>query len=559
MRTSPSSPLAVSAQLPQTYALPSGLFCRRLFSWVLGVSLPFLLFFQSVRADELRAIDLRIEIDPALYTSELCHKLVRLHTARDLAPWGLIFAKPSNFCTFPDSIGKGHLPSMWRLVLSGSVEGLMFAYCRPTRRIPSYSETCPWTIAIKKPEHWRELLKDDDFLLMMLAALQEQLPVRDFNVRGESLARPEPRIRFDALESPPRLARTRLGFDKPTWQIQLFPWIPSAIENGDDGKTANWWYPADGTAARRGFIEQLFEERGYSFLAPEHIAALRRPLPLPVVEIPPEPQEGTSGVGDSSLAVGLGKSVGPSGIQNSNSAAMAFWEGLWTGQILLGGLPVSAKWTNRVPSLLFASAQARHHFLGKLKAGVLAEISSEKETANVLVNTSLKDETQMAESHRLVSLVGASLQLPLSCQSFRCRLGTAIGWAHTSTRWSYDRELTTLAVWAPSGQGLFIEPEWELFSMRPNLDGLKSRLSLRHQFLDEGHSTLLSVEAGWQFRAQWMQAEWGALHLAGLSTAIGFRAGRIEKTRNIRSDATGTTVPINAFWMSLAADLEETE
>ncbi|MEY4064141.1 MAG: hypothetical protein RIR26_349, partial [Pseudomonadota bacterium] len=225
MRTRPTSLLAVSAQPVQTYALLSAPFCRRILClFTLGV-LAQSAFSQSVRADELRAIDLRIEIDPALYTSDLCHNLVRLHAVRDAAPWGLIFAKPSNFCTFPDSIGKGHLPSMWRLVVSGSTDGLMFAYCRPLRRVPQFLESCPWSIAMKKPVHWRELLKDEDFLLLIVAGLQEQLPVRDFNARGESLARPEPRIQFDELEKPPQLARTRLDFDKGSWQLQLFPWI----------------------------------------------------------------------------------------------------------------------------------------------------------------------------------------------------------------------------------------------------------------------------------------------------------------------------------------------
>ncbi|MEY4064973.1 MAG: hypothetical protein RIR26_1181, partial [Pseudomonadota bacterium] len=322
-----------------------------------------------------------------------------------------------------------------------------------------------------------------------------------------------------------------------------------------------WWYPSEGAAARRALFEGLFENRGFTLLPPEKIDALRRPSPLPKVEILPEPEpEGQTGAIDSTLGSNPSGTTGTAHPAGGREAVeLSLWKGLWTGKFLLGGLPVSDKWTDRLPSTFLAAVQARHHFLGPLNTEFRAEILSEKESANVLVNTSLKGETQVARSDRLVSLIGASLQLPQACKSYQCRWGTAVGWGHIKTRWSYDRELTTLAVWAPSGEGIFVEPELELTALRPQLDGIKGRIALRHQRLDDGDSTLLAMETGWQFRSEWMSADWGGVNLSGLSTSVGFKIGRLKKTKNIRIDATGTTEPLSAVWLSLSADLEEAE
>jgi hypothetical protein len=294
-RTNTPSPEAISAEVPQTY----GRFCGQSRQWghkiwrLAAFSLPFLGFSQSVRAQVTQPIDLRIEIDEEIYSSLLCQKLVRLHEDSEFAPWGMVFSRPSHFCSFPLKISKGYNLSMWRLVVSAGENHVSFVVCRPTRPADIRNERCDWRVDIKRPANLSALLKSDRFLLEVMAALHEKLPVREYAQLGQTRSRPEPRIKSVVLENPPKLVHSTLHFSQDG--RATIDTKPVSVFHSSTPEDAVWLIPAEPIQQRLVMMETYLREAGYEPISPPAVvktadtkSVMANPVKPTLVDTPPE-------------------------------------------------------------------------------------------------------------------------------------------------------------------------------------------------------------------------------------------------------------------------------
>ncbi|NBW80679.1 hypothetical protein EBR21_02895 [bacterium] len=223
------------------------------------------IFPQSGQAEITRPVDLRIELDPGIYSSALCQKIVRFHEDRSFAPWGMTFSQPSHFCSFPLELSKSYKLHMWRLVVTQSEEVLSFAYCRPKKTSDFMDEDCTARLDLKKRSSLVSQLATDDFLFAVLAFLQEKLPFRDFNLLGENYARPEPRIKSKLLERPPALAKGIVDINSSNGQIQVRP-----VSKFSDSipESAVWFVPVESMQGRHSAMDSALQEMGLEKTAP---------------------------------------------------------------------------------------------------------------------------------------------------------------------------------------------------------------------------------------------------------------------------------------------------
>jgi len=447
---------------------------------------------------------------------------------------------------------------MWRLVVSEPPDGIRFSICRPYKRLSVLREDCPWSVSLKKHRNWREKLVSDEFLFLVIAGLHEQLPLRDFNVRGENLSRPEPRIKSERLENPPQMARGKLKFDTSSGRM-LFTPFNKLSDSLFAAESAQWWFQTESKNRRLAAFEELVAEDGYSFVllaqprvdtraekAPPSLAA-----PQPTAPKPTAPKQiVTASLND------VDATQEPRATQN---LLENFWGGLWKGEATVGGLPVEGELTSRIPSTFHIGFNSNHALWRSVSAGLSGQYVSEKEVADLRVNTSLSGQTQLASGERTTLKLAAHLNFPFACAAVVCRTGMSAGLARVQTSWKYDRELTTLNVWTPTGSGNFIEPWLEFGPATSNRDGFKGRASyIVHEFGD-AKAKSIGLEAGWLWHPTWARAQWGMVKLSGWQTLLGYRTGEIRKSNLTRGNETGTNVAVNAFWFGLGAELEETD
>jgi hypothetical protein len=254
---------------------------------LVGLSLTFFGFSQSVQAQVTQPIDLRIEIAEELYSSILCQKLVRLHEDSDFAPWGMVFSRPSHFCSFPLKISKSYNLTMWRLVVSAGVNHVSFVMCRPTRPADIRNERCDWRVDLKRPANLAGLLQSDRFLLEVISALHERLPVREYARPGWTHSRPEPRIKSVVLENPPKLVHSTLQISedgRATIETK-----PISVFSGTPPEDAVWLIPAEPMQQRLKTMETYLREAGYEPIAPPAITKSTETSPVKsaVADAPP--------------------------------------------------------------------------------------------------------------------------------------------------------------------------------------------------------------------------------------------------------------------------------
>jgi len=441
---------------------------------------------------------------------------------------------------------------MWRLVVSEPPGGIRFSVCRPFKRGGVLREDCPWSISLEKPRNWREKLVTDEFLFLVIAGLHEQLPLRDFNARGENLSRPEPRIKSERLENPPQMARGKLKFDASSGRM-LFTPFNKLSDSRFEAESAQWWFQTEAKNRRLVAFEELVAEEGYSFLSSSQprveTFAEKAPLPLAAPQ-PTVPRPLATASLDE-----MDATQQPRATQN---LLENFWGGLWSGEATIGGLPVADELSSRIPSTLHIGFDLNHSLWHSLSAGLSGQYVSEKEVADLRVNTSLSGQTQLASGERTTVKLAAHLNYSFACGAILCRTGLNAGLAQVQTSWKYDRELTTLTVWTPTGSGNFIEPWLGLEPAASKLGGFKGRASyIVHDFSD-AKAKSLGLEAGWLWHPTWAQAQWGMVKLTGWQTLLGYRTGEIRKSNPAPGNETGTNVAVNAFWFGLRAELEET-
>lgn len=442
---------------------------------------------------------------------------------------------------------------MWRLVVSELPDGIRFSICRPYKRLGVLREDCPWSVSLKKHRNWRETLVSDEFLFLVIAGLHEQLPLREFNIRGENLSRPEPRIKSERLENPPQMARGKLKFDASSGRMLFTPFNKSSASEGAAG-TAQWFFQTESKNRRLLAFEEFVAQEGYSFvpLSPPRVETTAQKAPPPLAA----PQPTTPKPLVSAPLNDADARQEPRATQN---LVEDFWGGLWKGEATVGGLPVEGELTSRIPSTFHVGFNSNHALWHSVSAGLSGQYVSEKEVADLRVNTSLSGQTQLASGERTTLKLAAHLNYPFACGSDACRTGISAGLARVQTYWKYDEELTTLNVWTPTGSGNFIEPWLEFGPATSNRDGFKGRAAyIVHDFAD-AKAKSLALEAGWLWHPAWAQAQWGMVKLTGWQTLLGYRTGEIRKSNPARGNETGTNVSVNAFWFGLRVELEETD
>lgn len=521
-----------------------------------GLALVFFSFSQSIQAQEIKPIDLRIEIDASIYSSTLCQKLVALHESRDEAPWGLTFAKPSKLCTYPGVMSKPYDLNMWRFLVSELSQGLKFSICRPIPQGERFSEQCTWSLSIKKPRKWREVLTSDDFLFLVVAGLHEQLPVRSFNSRGDDLSRPEPRMKSDRLENPPQLVRGRLAFERKTGRMLFSPFNRSVSGQHENSiqESYVWWLQKEEKTRRISAFEELLQEEGYTLLhrsePSEQFEAEKSPLPQSAdrhSKPAPKPHFDESPLDESSA-----KSEGL-----FDELLQHFWNGVWQANTSLSGLLVPESLTDRIPSVATAAITVRHPIWKSLSTGFHAQYGIEKEAAELRVNTSLTGQSQTALGRRSLLMAGGHLDLSFACASFTCRLGTGVGYGHLQSAWDYDREKTTTSVWTPQGRGPYVQPWLSLEPSSPSTEGASAEISILRQNFSTGLGTALTLQGGWIFRPNWTATDWGSLKLTGWQAVLGYRTGELRRTQTSANPETGGQIHLTSMWVGLQAELTE--
>lgn len=552
----------VSAGAAQTYGGNILALAVRALRGLVGffVCFGFLYFSQSIRAQEIQPIDLRIEIDASIYSSSLCQKLVNLHDKREDAPWGMTFAKPSRLCTYPGVISKPYNTHHWRLVVSELNEALNFMICRPVPRATRLDEHCSWSMVIKKPKNWRERLVKDDFLFLVVAGLHEQLPIRDFNARGENLSRPEPRIKSERLENPPQLTRGRLKFDRSTGRFVFFPFSRLGVDRKEFSSpdSSFWWLQQESKTARIAAFEELMKDEGYEFISKTELAKI-----LGGKNQQPKPTQIPTAVAPAPLPLkpifseALLDDTGVRAEGDDSSFFSDVWNGPWQSEFSLFGFPVPEDFTDRLSSTLNGSFEFYHPLWKNLTTGFQGHFTSEKEIAQLRVNTSLSGQQQLARGSRSTIMAGGRLDLSFQCWRLNCRVGAHSGIGRIDTKWSYDKERTTLSVWSPTGQGLYVQPWIQIEPAQPDLDGLRAHTSFTQLRFADGQWRSFALEGGWLWRPQWALFQWGGVKVSGWNTFVGYRTGQITKTTDIGSSETGTVVSLTTIWLGLQAQLTE--
>jgi hypothetical protein len=555
-RTFCTSLKLLSASRTQTYGLGSDGGCfwpPALTAMRLAVAL-VCCFSQSGRAQISQEIDLRIEIEPSLYSSTLCQKLVALHSDRKLAPWGMTFARPSRLCTYPGLVSKAYSINMWRMVVSESFNGLLFSMCRPVRRQGVLREDCAWNVSLEKPRNWREKIVSDEFLFLVVAGLHEQLPVRDFNKRGVNLSRPEPRLKSERLENPPQMVRGRLNFESATGRMLFFPLTrPADVQAHSD--TAFWWFQSESRTPRLAAFEELLKDEGYALLKeiPIPPAVPAKPQPLPPLAAPQHspPKPLVSAPLDDAPHSKKAETPREPSWQDS------FWMGIWTSRATVAGLSVPAAMSSRLSSNVTAQFDARHPLWESISTGVAVGYTRESERADLRVNTSLNGETQSALGRRETLRLAGQLNYFFRCSSLVCRVGANAGFMQMDTSWSYDRERTTLKVWEPEGRGTFVEPWFEIEPGEGQAEGAAGMISVVSHRIADAELTNLTAEMGWIWRPDWALGDLGIIKVAGWQALLGYKGGVITKSGQRQSDEIGTELLLNTFWFGIRAHFDE--
>ena len=512
-------------------------------------------FLIPTKALGFQYFDLRIEIDPSIYSPELCQNLVALHSDREVSPWGMIFAKPSHLCTYPSKISKAYNLKMWRLVLNDLEDSVRITLCRPVKRRGRLIEDCPWSLGFEKGNHVRESLKDKDFIFLLVAGLHEKLPVRDATALSLSAARTEPRFESDLLQPPPKLIPGELELKNDSGRL-LFNPIQMTTNRRRD--RVLWWMQSGDRSARLAAFVVAADNAGHSIVSGVRASKPKRyrHTPPPLAAPPPDPLSPieTLEFGEATPST----TPEPAPVQAVSGDWEQWWNGVWQTRLTLLGLPVSGASLSRVPALLTVSLDSLHPLYHSLSMGALARYSKDREGGGLLVKTSLNRETQFATGERTTIEAGVTGALDSTCGENRCLYGFNLGYRSVSTQWNYDREKTTLKVWTPQGAGLFLEPwfQWSsVNSTQPN--GFIADLRYTDHLFNDAQSRILSLEGAWHWGDTWATADLGALRISGWSAGAGLRIGTLEKTGSIGSNETGTSLNLTGFWLSLKLNLEE--
>lgn len=522
-----------------------------------GLSTALVLLYPLIlKAEEIRAFDLRIEIDETVYSPKLCQKLVDLHNDREVSPWGMLFAQPSRFCSFPKTISKAYSVRMWRLVLNELTDRIRLTLCRPIKRHGHLLEDCPWSIAFEKRGNWRESLEQDEYLFLLVAGLHEKLPLRDFSLSGLNLSRHEPRFESDRLQSPPRLVAGKLELKKESGRL-LFN--PIGSEETQAAKNAIWWLDSGDKILRSAAFTVAVENAGQSIAsgAPKSAGLLQPRNPPPLAAPPPTP---LNQIQSRELTDATPTTNGPPTDTSGSGQSFwhAFWNGAWQTRIGIAGLPMPDEALIRMPSLGALSVESRHPFYRTFSLGILARYEQDREGGELLVNTALNRETQFAIAKRTTASVGLINTLETNCSENSCMYGLNYGYRSVTTNWKYDREKTTLLVWAPNGNGLFVEPWFQWSSVgrfKPN--GFIALARYTDHLFNDAQARVFALEGAWHWGDTHAAADLGAVRIRGWEAGAGIRVGSLEKTGPIRANETGVSLSMTGFWLSLKLDLDE--
>ncbi|MEN9529240.1 MAG: hypothetical protein RI932_1113 [Pseudomonadota bacterium] len=443
---------------------------------------------------------------------------------------------------------------MWRLVVSETSNGLLFRLCRPVRRGGVLREDCPWNVSLEKPRNWREKLVTEDFLVLVLAGLHEQIPIRDFNRRGANLSRPEPRLKSERLENPPQMVRGRLNIEPGSGRMLFFPLLrPADFRAFSD--VSYWWFQTETRTQRLAAFEELLKDEGYALLKDIALppAVPVKPQPLPPLAAPQHapPKPLVSAPLDEAPQT---KSFEPA---QTESSPDSFWTGIWTSRATFAGLSVSEEMSSRLSSNFGVQFDARHPLWESLSTGVSAAYKQESERADLKVNTSLTGQTQSAVGTRNTLRLSGQLGTSFGCQSSVCRVGVTAGLIQMKSSWEFDRERTTLKVWTPEGSGGFVEPWFEIEPAQGQPGGPAASLSFVSHRLGDAQLTSVSAEGGWIWRPDWGLWNLGPVKIAGWQTLLGYKGGIIKKAGQPQNDEIGTELVLNTFWLGIRAHLDE--
>lgn len=554
MRTHRTPSILVSARVFKTYGGISGVTHRNLstFAGIGGCAVMSLL---SIKAEGFQSFDLRIEIDPSIYSAQLCQELVALHKERDVSPWGMVFARPSHLCSFPGAISKAYSVNMWRLVLNELENSIRMTLCRPVKRRGILIEDCPWFIGFEKGRNWRDALKDKEFIFFLVAGLHEKLPIRDFTRTGFSGARAEPRFESERLQTPPKLVPGKLELKEDSGRL-LF--TPVQTLGPSVSPSPLWWMQAGDRNERLAAFIVAADNAGYTMVSrarPPKPKAYRR-TPPPLAAPPPGP---LGPIESTELSeVGTAASLQQIATQDSSDPWINWWGGVWHTRITLAGIPASRASLSRVPALAAFGVESRHSLYRSFSTGVLARYEIDREAGELLVNTSLNRETQIAMGKRATLSLGSTNAVDGPCGEGHCLVGLNLGYRSVSSQWTYDAEKTTLKVWTPQGGGLFLEPWFQWSALRATQpSGFIAEVRYTDHLFSDAQARILSLEGAWHWGEDWATADLGLLRIKGLQTGAGLRIGNLEKTGFVGTNETGTALNLMGFWFSIKTNVEE--
>jgi len=461
--------------------------------------------------------------------------------------------------------------AMWRLLVRETSELLRFSICRPLKLKRGVQEKCSWEVAVEKPLSWRQKLVNDNFLFLVTAALHEQIPLRDFNARGENLSRPEPRLRSTRIENPPAMSRGLLQLDRASGQMFLMPQAAPASPRAI-GDKAVWWIQTEAPQARLEAIEGLMKEEGYPLVklkptsrrptdmspqAATRKALRRRELDLPPLAAPlansPETLTSRTIEGDKSDL-----SSGEAELEWEKLIDL-IWNGRWAMRFSVGGLPISEELQSRVPATLSISFEANHPIWNAFSVGGFLRWSNDRDVSELRINTFGNGNIQLANGRRSVAIAALSGHADVTTNWFNSRLGVAGGFSSISSDWSYDRAKTTLDVWTPKGQGRVLEPWMEILPIRSAENGFVARMAPHFASYSDAKISSLTTELGWQWKNPWTKAQLGSVGFDGIHTLLGYRAGKLEKTSENSSNQTSPTILLNAIWLNLIVMMNEAD
>lgn len=602
--------------MPQTYGLFRGPWRRRGHKiWrLLGISLTFFGFSQSVRAQVTQPIDLRIEVDEEIYSSLLCQKLVRLHEDSNFAPWGMVFSRPSHFCSFPLKLSKGYNLSMWRLVVSAGEGHVSFVMCRPTRPADIRNERCDWRVDLKRPANLPALLKSDRFLLEVIAALHEKLPVREYAQLGQTRSRPEPRIRSVVLENPPKLVHSTLHFSQDG--RANIDTKPDSVFHSSTPEDAVWLIPAEPIQQRLLMMETYLREAGHEPIAPPAmlktadtkppLSAVRKTMPAnyPVIqtsekplaeperrrplkasELPPQKpspsraqpkikvnppydrnqpsvfaREELTPPADSEVVTLKGAQDFGETLPKANFFERLWdvlWPGLWKTQFEWSGLPVPESERSRLPATQTVAISGWHPIWRELSAGASVRRTTEDEIVDLKISLPDAALFQQAMGRRTTTLVSGLLQAEMSVQDHKAQAALNSGLVYLDETWNYDRKKSTFELWSPSGRGTFFEPSLSFYP-NSNFDGTFTRISYTSYKFENGKGWRWNIDTGWQWTITDNWAHWKKVRLSALQGFVGVQRGSLLNTDTRMSGQQNNEIPLNALNLGLRIGLDET-